>query len=170
MVIRPIRPDEWRALRELRLRALADAPDAFGATYDEESADPDEAWRRRADRPDGIMVIAVDEAARFVAMASGGPAGGELDAAAIYGMWVDPAARGQRIGEALIGVIASWAQAAGHERIGLGVTIGNDAAVALYERLGFEDTGLRYPLREGTDLVIRVLLARVDDLAAYFAP
>ena len=170
MVIRPIRPDEWRELRDIRLRALEDAPDAFGATLDEESADPDEAWQHRADRPDGIMVVAVDDDGRFVGMASGGPAWEDIDGAALYGMWVDPAARGQRVGEALIGVIASWAQAAGHERIGLGVTIGNDAAEHLYARLGFEDTGLRYPLRDDTDLVIRYLATGLDDLTAYFEP
>ena len=168
MVIRPIRPDEWPALRELRLRALADAPDAFGATFDQEAADPDDAWQHRANRPDGIMVVAVDADARFVGMASGGPAWDEIEGAALYGMWVDPAARGQGVGESLIGVIASWAQAAGYERIGLGVTIGNVAAEHLYQRLGFEDTGLRYDLRDDTDLVIRYLATRLDDLAAYF--
>jgi ribosomal protein S18 acetylase RimI-like enzyme len=170
MVIRPIRPDEWRELRDVRLRGLQDAPDAFGATFDEESADPDDAWQRRAARPDGIMVVAVDDAGRFVAVASGGPAWDDIEGAALYGMWVDPSARGQRVGEGLIGVIASWAQAAGYDRIGLGVTIGNDAAEQLYERLGFEDTGLRYPLRDDTDLVIRYLATGLDDLTAYFEP
>ena len=170
MVIRPIRPDEWRDLRDLRLRALLDAPDAYGSTFEEESADSDEAWQRRADHPDRIMAVAVDESGRFVGMASGGPAWEGLDGAGLFGMWVDPAVRGQGIGEALIGVIASWAQASGYERIGLGVTIGNDVAAHLYERLGFEDTGLRYPLRAGTDLTIRVLATRLDDLTAYFEP
>jgi ribosomal protein S18 acetylase RimI-like enzyme len=168
MVIRPIRPDEWRDLRDLRLRALQDAPDAYGSTFDEEVVDPDEAWQRRANRPDGIMVVAVDETLGYVGMASGGPAWEGLDGAALYGMWVDPAVRGQGVGAALIGVIASWAQAAGYDRLGLGVTIGNDAAARLYERLGFEDTGQRHPLRAGTDLTIRVLATRLDDLTAYF--
>ena len=170
MVIRPIRPGEWRELRELRLRALADAPDAFGATFEEESADPDAAWQRRTERPDGIMIVAVADDGRFVGLASGGPAEGFPDSAGIYGMWVDPAVRGQRVGERLIAAIVPWAEAQGYARIGLGVTIGNDAAVALYERLGFEDTGLRFPLREGTDLTIRILAAPVEALAAYFAP
>lgn len=170
MVIRPIRPDEWRDLRDIRLRALRDAPDAFGATFNEESADPDEAWKHQADRPDGLMVVAVDEGGRFVGMAFGGPAWGDIEGAALYGMWVDPEARGQRVGEALIGVIASWAQASGYERLGLGVTIGNDVAVRLYERLGFEDTGLRFPLRDDTSLVVRYLATRLEDLTAYFEP
>ncbi len=169
MVIRPVRPDEWRELRDLRLRALADAPDAFGATYEQESVDPDEAWQRRADRPDGTMIVAVDDDGRFVGMASGGPAEGFPDSAGLYGTWVDPVARGQGIGEQLIGAIVPWAEAQGYARIGLGVTIGNDAAVRLYERIGFKDTGLRFPLRDGTDLTIRILAARTSDLAAYFA-
>ena len=170
MVIRPIRPDEWRELRDIRLRALQDAPDAFGATFEEEFADSDEAWQHRSNRPDGLMVVAVDERGGFVGMASGGPAWDDMDGAALYGMWVDPAARGQGVGEALIGVIASWAQASGYERLGLGVTIGNDTAVRLYERLGFEDTGLRFPLRDDTSLVVRYLATRLEDLTAYFEP
>jgi ribosomal protein S18 acetylase RimI-like enzyme len=170
MDVRAVRPDEWRELRDIRLRALADSPDAFGATLAEGLADPDAAWQLRADRPDGLAVVAVDEAGRFVGMASGGPAPDEVDIAAIYGMWVDPAARGRRVGESLIGAIAGWAREAGFETIGLGVTLGNEPAIALYERLGFVDTGLRYPLRDGTDLTIQVMTTRLDDLAAYFTP
>jgi len=147
MHVRAVRPDEWRELREIRLRALADSPDAFGATLAEVEGDPDETWRLRADRPGGIAVVAADEAERFVGMASGGPAPDGMDIAAIYGMWVEPAARGQRIGEALILALADWAGKAGYETIGLGVTLGNAPAIALYERLGFVDTGDRYDQR-----------------------
>ena len=168
MEIRTIRPDEWRELRDLRLRALADAPDAFGATYDEELASTDEAWQHRANRPDGTMIVAVAEDGRFVGMGSGGPAPDAVDFGAIYGMWVDPAFRGQRIGEGIIRAIAGWAQTTGYGWIGLGVTIGNTAAIALYERLGFRDLGMRYPLREGTDLEIQSMGTSLAELTAYF--
>jgi ribosomal protein S18 acetylase RimI-like enzyme len=167
--IRTICPDEWRELRDLRLRALKDAPDAFGATYDEEAASTDEAWRHRADRPDGTMIVAVDEDGRFIGMGSGGPAPDAPAYGAIYGMWVEPSARGKGVGEGIIREIAAWARAAGYEEIGLGVTIGNGPAIALYDRLGFRDTGLRYPLREGTDLEIQLMVTSLDELAAYFA-
>lgn len=168
MEIRTIRPDEWRELRDLRLRALADAPDAFGATYDEELASPDEAWRLRADRPDRMIFVAVDDTGRFMGMGSGGPAPDAPGFGAIYGMWVDHAARGQRVGEGIIRAIAAWATAAGYERIGLGVTVGNAPAIALYERLGFRDLGMRYPLREGTDLEIQLMGTSLAELTAYF--
>lgn len=169
MEIRTVRPDEWRELRTLRLRALVDAPDAFGATYDEEAADPDEAWQFRANRPDATMIVAVDAAGAFVGMGSGGTTPDHPESAAIYGMWVDPSVRGQGLGSGIIQVIAEWAREARYGAIALGVTIGNDSATALYAHLGFRDTGLRFPLREGTDLTIQVMSVSLDDLAAYFA-
>lgn len=38
MPVRPVRPEEWRELRALRLRALADSPEAFARTVAEREA------------------------------------------------------------------------------------------------------------------------------------
>ena len=49
--VRRIRESEWRALREVRLLALADAPDAFGSTLAREAAFADDLrrdWAREA--------------------------------------------------------------------------------------------------------------------------
>lgn len=48
--IRPVRPAEWRQIREVRLTALQDplAAVAFTRHYAEEAALPDEEWQRRA--------------------------------------------------------------------------------------------------------------------------
>jgi hypothetical protein len=44
--VRRFGPGEWPALRRLRLRALADAPDAFSRTFAEERDLPDAHWTR----------------------------------------------------------------------------------------------------------------------------
>ena len=44
MIVRRLRADEAPLFKTLRLRALADAPDAFAHTYDEISAKPDTYW------------------------------------------------------------------------------------------------------------------------------
>ena len=56
-------------------------------------------------------------------------------------MWVDPSARGQKVGEKLIDAIVSWARARGVSRLLLEVADDNAPAVALYDRRGFEPTG-----------------------------
>jgi Acetyltransferase (GNAT) family len=55
MTVRRARPEEWAFLRELRLRALADAPDAFASKLADEAAAPEEMWRRRADGGPGVI-------------------------------------------------------------------------------------------------------------------
>ena len=40
ITVRRVRAEEWERLRETRLRALADAPMAFGATLADEQARP----------------------------------------------------------------------------------------------------------------------------------
>ena len=166
MQVRRLGSDEWERFRSVRLRALADAPDAFGATYDEEAALTKADWRRRLESPDRAVFV-VDEGFgsdgrgtpdEAVALATGGPAPDFPNVAALYGMWVAPEARGQGHGEALVDAVKTWAVEAGYPALGLGVTTTNAPAIALYQRVGFLDSGDRYPLREGTGLTIQIMV------------
>ena len=49
--IRTLHPADWPLYRDLRLRALLDAPYAFGSTYAEESKRTDDAWAARLAAP-----------------------------------------------------------------------------------------------------------------------
>jgi hypothetical protein len=44
--VRAFSADEWRIYRDLRLRALADSPDAFGSILAEETSRLDAQWAR----------------------------------------------------------------------------------------------------------------------------
>ncbi len=136
--VQRLTPDDGERLRALRLASLRDAPDAFGATYDEAAARPSEGWRRQ-----------LVDLATFVAVVDGvdaglvraGPVADDPGAAMLLSMWVAPAARGRGVGDALIGAVAAWARAAGHARVLLDVGDHNAPAIALYARNGFEPTG-----------------------------
>ena len=72
--IRRIRADEGLRLREVRLRALAEAPLAFGSTLAREQTFPESAWHERAaggaSGSDRATFIA-EGAGRWVGMATG---------------------------------------------------------------------------------------------------
>ena len=156
-IVRRLRPDEWRELRSLRLRALADAPDAFGATLPEAENEPDASWQLRASSDDRVVIVAEGDG-RFVGMASGGRAPTDEPAAGLHSMWVEPAARGTGLAAAIVAAVVEWARGAGYPVLGLGVTTTNARAVAFYERLAFVDSGQRMLLREGSDLEIQVMI------------
>lgn len=141
--LRSLGPDDWRVWRELRLAALAEAPYAFGSTLAEwqGEGDREERWRGRLAIPGSRNVVAVGgEDARTVGMVSGVP-GESPDAAELISMWVSPAVRGHGVGDRLIGEIAVWAVERGARTLRLSVMPDNRAALALYERHGFKDTG-----------------------------
>lgn len=156
--IRVATRDEWEPVRDLRLRALADAPDAFGSTLDRERRLGEAGWIDWIEGWEGatnVMFIA-ERDDRWIGMALGSRTGDE-DHTHVYGMWVDPMWRGTGVGARLVEGVLRWARSWGARWVGLGVTETNDGAAGFYEHLGFVDTGERYPLREGSRLTCRVL-------------
>jgi ribosomal protein S18 acetylase RimI-like enzyme len=156
--IRVAGPEEWERARDLRLRALADAPDAFGSSLERERAFGEAEWRAWILGWEGATnrFVACEADGEWVGMAVGSRASREPDAH-LYGMWVDPARRRQGVGEGLVAEVVGWARSWGARSVLLGLTEGNEAAEAFYRGLGFEDTGERHPLREGSELVTSVL-------------
>lgn len=129
-------PDEWRMFRDVRLRALADAPAAFGSTYDDWADAPEPRWHERLSAVEFNVVARRDDA--VLGMASGVPVG--ADQAELISMWVEPAARGTGVAGLLVRAVVDWAAA--HERTThLMVRVDNARAIAAYERAGFVGLG-----------------------------
>jgi RimJ/RimL family protein N-acetyltransferase len=137
MEVRPIREGEGPRLRELRLRALRDAPGAFRSTPELEEPFPPEEWERR-----GRGVLIAEDGADWVGMA-GLYVEPDLPAIAkVWGVWVDPRARGQGAGRRLMEGMVELVRSRGHGRAELTVTPDAPEAAALYESLGFRRTGV----------------------------
>jgi GNAT superfamily N-acetyltransferase len=72
-------------------------------------------------------------------------------------MWVEPARRSNGIGASLVEQVLGWARTWDARSVILAVTESNTGGAEFYEHLGFVDTGEREPLREGSELRVRIL-------------
>ena len=163
VVVRRLRADEAAVFERLRLRALADAPDAFAHTYDEIRARPDSYWAemiRSVTEPDRHAMFVAEDRTASVGMAFGLIDREHPGLAHLGGMWVATEARGRGVGRALGDAVVAWARERGFGGVGLWVTEGNKAATTLYERMGFVGTGRRDRLPSNACLsVIEMRLA-----------
>ena len=139
--VRQLASGEWQLYRSIRLAALADAPYAFGSTYERESAFPEEKWQQRATEgatgKESICIVALD-GENGVGIAGGITYQANTRINQLISMWVHEDHRGTDIAARLVSQIEVWAFDRGSERIILGVTDGNDRAARFYKKLGFE--------------------------------
>lgn len=158
ITIRAVRAGEGPRLRELRMRAMADAPGAFGSTLGHESEQPDEHWSALAEggHENGVYVAIDDDA--WIGMAAGRWFDRGRGIVQLWGMWVEPGHRGERIGERLVGSVRGWATTNGAHFMRLGV-MDASPAIPFYERLGFVLTGETKPLTRDP-AVLAVYMAR----------
>ena len=131
--------EQWALWRDVRLRALGEAPDAFSSTLAEWQGpgDREERWRRRL----------TDVPLNVVAVAGGLPLGqvsgtalDEKGRCTLMSLWVTSAARGRGVGEALVGEVVGWATGLGASAVVLSVRAENAHAIRLYQRTGFAQT------------------------------
>lgn len=138
--LRAIVERDWQLTRALRLRALAEDPDAFAATLADEEAFDDALWIARAkSNAEGVATSGV------LAIVDGTPAGVAVgvrkgDLVELNALWVAPEARGRRVGEALVEAVCAWARARGVGCVELEVALTSHAARTLYRKLGFDPT------------------------------
>ena len=144
---RVLGPADAAAFRELRLRGLREAPEAFGSSYEEDAAQPLDAVADRlrpARPPTGRVTIGAFMGGALVGV------GACVQAthlkmrhkADIYAMYVAPEARGRGVGRELLSRLLDeareWRQV---ERVGLTVVERASAARRLYEAVGFQEFG-----------------------------
>ena len=132
--------DDVEAVRELRLAALTDAPDAFWSTLDEEQDQPAAWWRdrvvgdtrwllaRRAGTATGLCAVAPDHR-------------GRAGVVSLVSFWVTPQGRGTGVGDALLDAALREGRDLGARQVALDVGDHNAAAAAIYARHGFTPSG-----------------------------
>ncbi len=150
-----IRPDQAGLLRDVRLRALREAPYAFGTRYEDALNEPPDDWtataRASARGNSRAYFLALDQgtsgdgsANRGVRMNGALTAVGMVQArrrpptdCLLFSMWVAPEVRRLGVGRELVQAVADWGSGWGAQRVVLWVTTVNEGAQRFYERIGF---------------------------------
>jgi GNAT superfamily N-acetyltransferase len=162
MEIARLRGGEGGRLRDVRLRALADAPYAFSSSLAREVGLSPEFWEERVVESelgeDGAVFIAIEDD-QSVGMAGGFFIDEGSRVVMLWGMWVDPLARHGGLGQRLVEAVAGWARDAGADHVRLAVTDCDESqpAAVLYRKLGFVDTGELEPLDWNPSFITRIL-------------
>ncbi len=163
MIVRRVRAEEWRALRDVRLRALADSPDAFWERLADAQARPESAWVERvvqwADAPTRAVLVADPEDGEpLLGMAGIEPYDSEVEVdddgepvagagrlvTDVWGLWTDPSTRGTGLGAALLEACVGWSRERGASEVVLWVLDRRLDTIAWYGRRGFAASGAEW--------------------------
>jgi ribosomal protein S18 acetylase RimI-like enzyme len=154
-LIRTLEASEWAQYREIRLRSLADSPDAFCSKFAAEEALSPAVWTARlyaaaASTNDNPLVAELDGNIVGLLWAKVDAANDSI--VNIFQVWVAPESRGRGVAAALFDEAIAWARRKNGQTLQLSVTCGDTSAVRLYARIGFENDGPP-TRREGSSLM-----------------
>lgn len=141
--IRRLQTGEADLFKQLRLRALQDAPYAFPSTYEAALQRSAESWHAQAER-----TAQGPDRATFIVFSDDVPIGiaalyrdeDKVGVGELLQVWVSSEYRGTRVIWDLVDEIFKWARENRFDRIIAGVTKGNARAVKFYTNYGFSIT------------------------------
>ena len=149
ILTRRLKPDEVGLHRDLRLQALGDSPDSFGETLAEAAARPATYWEdltRSVTEPGGHVMFVAFDGDSPIGSAYGLRDQERSDGGRVGGMWVHPESRRLGVGNDLLQAVLDWARVCAFTGLALWAPEQNLAAMALYRRAGFSETGNRRSL------------------------
>jgi ribosomal protein S18 acetylase RimI-like enzyme len=142
VIVQQVTEDDWRLVQEVRLRALREDADVFGASLAREERFAESHWRMRLRT--STTWVAVDDGGvgRGIVTMMQEP-GSPVDDRHVVSLWVAAESRRHGMGWALLDAVRTAATAAGARTVSLWLLDGNHAAGDLFVRAGFTRTGER---------------------------
>lgn len=144
VTVTTVEPHEWRLVKDLRLRALAESPHSFGSSLQQEVAYGEDDWKALMARGRWFHATAGGASIGMTAVLTNELRRGGN--AHMISFWVDPANRGSGTASALLDAAREAARAIGAAKLVLWVADESRAARRFYTRMGFLATGHRQPL------------------------
>jgi ribosomal protein S18 acetylase RimI-like enzyme len=136
--------EEWFRLRDIRLSALKESPDAFLSSFAYEAAYHEEKWRAEFARGEWAVVVTSDRAVGLVGVTRESHT--PVDERYLEYIWVAPESRRSGVASMLLRTVLDHLRDSGVLTVWLWILDGNERAMRLYQRFGFFSTNERQPL------------------------
>ncbi|HYP44760.1 MAG TPA: GNAT family N-acetyltransferase [Propionibacteriaceae bacterium] len=144
IVVEVLNADDWATYRAVRLSALEESPQAFTASYADESQMDESAWRDRMQR--AVRFLATQDS-KPLGVASLGLDGDDPGVGEVFGLYVQPPARNQGVSWRLVQAAAERARSDGLRSLHYWVGTENARAIAFAANFGFRPAGERRQTR-----------------------
>jgi ribosomal protein S18 acetylase RimI-like enzyme len=140
--IRLLTPADWRLLRDTRLRALMESPQAFTSDWRRERGLSEYQWRQWFDSAAWVVAVERDQVIGIVALVDVPPEGLYVES-----IWVAPAHRQRGVFRTLLDAVMEMGRLMGLDELLLWVLEDNTVARQAYARLGFVDVDERQKIK-----------------------
>jgi ribosomal protein S18 acetylase RimI-like enzyme len=141
LMVEVLTEDEWPRLQSIRLTALWEDPSAFLFSHEQEATYGEQQWRQEFSRGQwNIMVCDHKEIGLLGATREETMPEQECY---LENMWIAPDFRRGGAGSLLLRTVLTRLKASGVRTVWLYILDGNDPAMRLYERFGFQSTNER---------------------------
>jgi ribosomal protein S18 acetylase RimI-like enzyme len=130
--------DDWSRLRDIRLSALQDYPAAFLSSYEHETGYGEQRWRQEFSRGTWNILLANDEDVGLLGVTRE-QAMSPQECYLEY-LWVAPSFRRSGAASMLLRTILNCLRDSGVRTVWLYILNGNQVAMSLYQKFGFQST------------------------------
>ena len=156
--------DTWSQYRELRLRALKEDPEAFSSSYAMERQQPEEFWKKRlsdAERGERSWLLFARRDDKLIGMIGAYMEGDATETAKVISVYVPREERGngisRRLMEEMLRVLSDVPML---KKARLDVNVSQLAAICLYRRFGFRETGRKPAVTGAGEAVEQLVMER----------
>jgi ribosomal protein S18 acetylase RimI-like enzyme len=153
--------DEWPRLQSIRLAALHEDPSAFLFSYEKETAYGEQEWRREFSRGQWNIMVSDHKEIGLLGVTREETMS-ERECYLEY-LWVDPDFRRAGVASWLLRTVLDRLQASRVHTVWLYILDGNEPAMRLYRRFGFQSANERVELPDHAAGGEELLKLRLDE-------
>ncbi len=137
IIVKELTIDDWQDLKDIRLYALQESPNAFGGSYDEAIEFDDDKWRSYFSNDDSA-IFALYDGTKIIGVANVRKFDDDAEKAGFYMAFVHPEYRGLGVSKKLYEVRIEWAKKNKIKLIEVNNRESNKAATAMNQSFGFQ--------------------------------